>query len=148
MSSVSDSKHRTAYEEKDTEGGYDNWCAIAGFFDGDGGLDLEVRKFTLHWTLNFTDNWPPQLAEVKRFLESQGIKIGVVRPTGTGGYKVQVGAIDSLRKCATAMLEGRCLHKKRRELLALLDYFDGKITGDSVIALFNDEVRNGVRVGK
>ena len=46
------------------------------------------------------------------------------------------------------MLEGRCLHKKRRELLALLDYFDGKITGDCVIALFNDEMRNGVRVGK
>jgi len=128
--------------------GYDNWGAIAGFFDGDGSLDIAARTFTLHWILSFTDNWPPQLAQVKRFLESQGISVGIVRATGTGGYKIQVAGILSLRKCAQAMLSGNNIFKKRRELELLLDYYDGKITGDQVIAAFNEEVRNGIRVGK
>lgn len=139
---------RNADEQTKLLVGYDNWSAIAGYFDGDGGLDVQANKFTLHWVLNFTDNWPPQLMQIKQFLERQGISVGAVRRTGTGGYKVEVASIESLRKCASAMLDGTSLFKKRKELEFMLDYFDGKITGDDVILLLNEEVRNGVRVGK
>lgn len=139
---------RNADEEKKLHVGYDNWPAIAGYFDGDGGLDVDVRKFTLHFVINFTDNWPPQLMQIKQFLESRGISVGTVRRTGIGGHKVEVASIESLRRCASAMLDGRSLFKKRKELKFMLDYFDGKITGDDVIGLLNEEVRNGVRVGK
>ena len=117
---------------------YDNWCAVAGFFDGDGGLDVEVRKNTLHWVLNFTDNWPPQLAQVKNFLEANSVRVGRVRPTGVGGFKVEVAAVDSLVRCAQSMLGTTCVFKKRRELECMVNYFGGKLTGNDVIGLLND----------
>jgi hypothetical protein len=128
--------------------GYDNWAAIAGFFDGDGGLDIDARSYTLHWVLNFVDNWPPQLLQIKQFMESQGMKVGALRPAGTGGYRIEVAAIESLQRCALAMLEGRNLFKKRKELEFMLDYFNGKISGDDVISMLNEEVRSGIRLGK
>jgi hypothetical protein len=128
--------------------GYENWCAVAGYFDGDGGLDVESRKHTLHWVLNFTDNWPPQLLQVKLFMEGQGVKVGTVRRTGVGGFKIEVAAIKSLKRCAEAMLETRCLFKKRAELAIMLRYFSGNVTGNEVIAFLNQEVTGGIRVGK
>ena len=109
---------------------YDNWCAVAGFFDGDGGIDVEARANTIHWVLNFVDNWAPQLVQIKHFLEGQGVSVGAVRAAGTGGYKIEVAEIESLRKCARMMLSGTCLFKKREELQIMMDYFDGKVTGD------------------
>jgi hypothetical protein len=104
-----------ADEDTSLPSGYDNWAVVAGFFDGDGGLDVEARSYTLHWVLNFTDNWPPQLIQIKRFMESQGIQVGILRRAGTGGYKMEVAGINSLQKCALAMLDGRNLFKKRKE---------------------------------
>jgi hypothetical protein len=127
---------------------YDNWCAVAGYFDGDGGLGVDVRKHTLHWVVNFVDNWPPQLWQIKLFLEKQGVRVGTLRRAGVGGFKIEVAAIESLKRCAEAMLETRCLFKKRRELEMMLDYFNGRVTGNDVIAFLNEEVRNGIRVGK
>jgi hypothetical protein len=128
--------------------GYNNWSAIAGFFDGDGGLDVEVRSYTLHWVLNFVDNWPPQLFQIKQFMESEGIKVGALRRSGRGGYKIEVAAIDSLQRCALAMLEGRNLFKKKQELELMLDYFSGRKTGDEVVRVLNEEVTAGIRIGK
>jgi hypothetical protein len=127
---------------------YDNWCAAAGYFDGDGGLDVDVRRHTLHFVLNFVDNRPPQLWQIKIFLEREGVRVGAVRRAGVGGFKVEVAAIESLMKCAEAMLETRCLFKKRGELEMMPNYFRGKVTGNQIIEFLNDEVRNGIRVGK
>lgn len=127
---------------------YDTWCAVAGFFDGDGGLDVEVRKNTLHWVLNFTDNWPPQLAQIKSFLQGQGVQVGNLRPTGTGGFKILVAAVNCLIQCAQSMLQTSCVFKKRRELETMLRYFGGELTGNEVIDFLNEEVRAGIRVGK
>lgn len=127
---------------------YDNGCAVAAFFDGDGGLDIDVRKSTLHWVVNFTDNWAPQLAQIKRFLESQGVSVGAIRSTGMGAYKIEVAAIESLVKFAKGALWTSCLFKKRRELQMLLDYFGGRVSGNQVIESLNGEVRDGIRVGK
>jgi hypothetical protein len=140
--------HTGANASKSKLRGYDNWSAVAGFFDGDGGLDVEARTYTLHWVLNFTDNWPPQLLQVKQFMESQGIKVGAIRRAGTGGHKIEVAEIASLQRCALAMLEGSSLFKKRKEVEFILDYFRGRIKGDDVIELLNEEVKAGIRVGK
>jgi len=129
-------------------GNYDNWCAVAGYFDGDGGLDVDIRKHKLHFALNFVDNRPPQLWQIKLFLEKEGARVGKLRRAGVGGFKIEVAAIESLMRCAEAMLETWCLFKKRRELEMMLNYFKGKVTGNQVIELLNDEVRNGIRVGK
>jgi hypothetical protein len=127
---------------------YDNWCAVSGYFDGDGGLDVDVRKHTLHFVLNFVDNWPPQLWQIKLFLEREGVRVGAVRRAGVGGFKVEVAAIESLMRCAEAMLETRCLFKKRGELEMMLSYFKDKVTGNQVIEFLNEEVKNRIRVGK
>jgi hypothetical protein len=126
---------------------YDNWCAIAGFFDGDGGLDIDVRKSTLHCVVNFTDNWAPQLLQIKQFLEAQGVRVGALRSTGMGAFNIEVAAIESLVKFAKGALETRCLFKKRKELQMMIEYFDGRVTGNQVIEFLN-EVRSGIRVGK
>jgi hypothetical protein len=65
-----------------------------------------------------------------------------------GGFKVEVAAIESLMRSAEAMLETRCLFKKRGELEMMLNYFNDKVTGNQVIEFLNEEVRNKIRVGK
>lgn len=139
---------RRASDEHATSPNYDNWCAVAAFFDGDGCVDIEVRKYTLHWVVSFTDNWRPQLLQIKQFLEAQGLDVGAIRPTGMGAVRFQVAAIESLIRFARGVLETRCLFKKREELQIMLAYFDGKVTGDQVIEFLNQEVRDGARVGK
>jgi hypothetical protein len=133
---------------EDDSGRYDNWCAVAGFFDGDGGIDVEARSHTLHWVLNFVDNWPPQVIQIKRFLESENVRVGAVRDTGTGGFKIEVAEIESLKKCARMMLAVPCLFKKREELQMMIAYFEGKVSGDDVSTFLNGEVSSGIRVGK
>lgn len=127
---------------------YTSWCAVAAFFDGDGGLDVEPRSFTLHWALSFVDNWPPQLLQIKSFLEGQGIQVSTLKHSGHGGWKIQVAAIDSMKKVARLMLETGCLVKKREEIVIMIQYFDGRITGNAVGEYINHEVRIGKRTGK
>lgn len=128
--------------------GYTNWCAVAAFFDGDGGLSVEPRSFTLHWSLSFVDNWPPQLLQIKSFLERHGIEASMPRRSGHGGWKIQISSIESLKKVGRLMLETRCLVKKRGEVEVMLQYFEGKMTGTEVGSFFNNEVRIGKRTGK
>jgi len=127
---------------------YKNWCAVAAFFDGDGGLDVEPRSFTLHWAISFVDNWPPQLLQIKSFLESHGIQVSKLRRSGHGGWKIQIAAIESLKKTARLMLRTGCLVKKRDEIAIMIRYFGGEVTGSAVGQYINREVRMGKRTGK
>ncbi|HEV2390383.1 MAG TPA: hypothetical protein VGS04_06625 [Nitrososphaerales archaeon] len=137
-----------AFDEDVTSTSYDNWCAVAAFFDGDGCVDVEVRKYTLHWVVSFTDNWPPQVLQIKQFLEAQGLDVGAIRPAGVGAVKFQVAAIESLIRFARGVLETTCLFKKRDELRVMLAYFNSEVTGDQVIEFLNREVTDGARTGK
>lgn len=132
----------------ETRGGYTNWCAVAAFFDGDGGLDVDPGSFTLHWSLSFVDNWPPQLLQIKSFLERHGIRVSKPRRSGHGGWKIQIATIESIKKVGRFMLETGCLVKKRGEVEIMLQYFEGRITGTEAGAFFNNEVRIGKRTGK
>jgi hypothetical protein len=132
----------------ETTEGYTNWCAIAAFFDGDGGLSVYPQSFTIHWSLSFVDNWPPQLLQIKCFLEEHGIRVSMPRRSGHEGWKIQISTIESLKKVGRLMLETRCLVKKRGEIETMLQYFQGRITGMEVGDFFNNEVRAGKRTDK
>jgi hypothetical protein len=116
----------------ETSEGYTNWCAVAVFFDGDGGLSIEPRSFTLHWSLSFVDNRPPQLLQIKSFLGRHGIRVGMPRRSGHGGWKIQISSIESLKEVGRQMLESGCLVKKNAEVEVMLQYFEGRITGTGV----------------
>ncbi|MDV3278532.1 MAG: hypothetical protein LYZ69_08760 [Nitrososphaerales archaeon] len=128
--------------------GYKTWCAVAAFFDGDGSLDVEAHSYTLRWTMSFVDNWPPQLLQIKSFLEGRGIRVSKLKHCGHGGWKIQVSAIESMKKLAQFMLRSGCLVKKKDEIGIMVQYFDGKITGTGVAMFLNEEVRIGKRTGK
>ena len=46
---------------------------IAAYFDGDGSVSIRVRKFTLTFSLEFSESYLPQLVQVRAFLTAEGI---------------------------------------------------------------------------
>lgn len=128
--------------------GYASWAAVAGYFDGDGSVGFDLREYILHWVISFSDNWLPQIEQVRNFLIRHGIKVGKPRRVGVGAWGCEVAEISSMRKMAAEMLASGGIFKKRRELELLLDYYEDKITGTVVIEAFNSEVKLGNRLGK
>lgn len=126
--------------------GYSGWCAVSSYFDGDGTVEIQVSKLTLRFKLSWADNWRNQLEQIKRFLEAQGIVCERV-VYAKGAWHLVIGRIDSLRRAAAEMLQSGCSYKKRRELSALVSYYDNRLTGDRVIGEFNWCVREGIRSG-
>ncbi|HLQ21457.1 MAG TPA: LAGLIDADG family homing endonuclease [Nitrososphaerales archaeon] len=124
------------------------WSYISGYFDGDGSVDVDARAHTLHWVLSFSDNWIEQVRWVKQLLEGEGITVGKSRRTGVGAWKVEVAGIESLKKMAAQMLNSGGLHKKKREIKLIIDYYIDKITGVEASEVLNREVREGIRIGK
>ncbi len=129
-------------------GGYTDWTAVAGFFDGDGSVDIDVRAYTIHWVISFSDNWLGQIEQIREFLVKHGIRVGKTRRAGVGGWTCEVKEISSLKTMAIEMLRSGGIYKKKRELLLLIDYYSDKVRGTEVLEAFNTEVRLGIRVGK
>ncbi len=124
------------------------WRYIAGYFDGDGSVDVDANAYTLRWVLSFSDNWLDQILFVKALLEQGGIRVQKPRRTGVGGWRLVAAEIESVRKMAINMLESGGLHEKRSELLLLLAYYDNKVTGKAVAEVLNYQVSSGARIGK
>lgn len=129
-------------------GSYTRWAAIAGFFDGDGCVEVNPRVYTIHWVVSFSDNWLEQIEQVRDFLIKHGIKVGKTRRNGIGGWTCRVIEIASLKAMARKMLQSGGIYKKKRELKLLLDYYSNKVSGTEVLEGFNSEVRLGIRTGK
>lgn len=134
--------------EENGADGYTSWAAVAGYFDGEGCVDIYPLVYVLHWVLSFSDNWTEQLEQVQRFLIARGISVGRPRRNGKTAWMFEVAEISSMKLMATEMLRSGGIYKKRRELQLLLDYYDDKVTGNQVIEGFNSEVRRGIRTGK
>jgi hypothetical protein len=128
--------------------GYTSWAAVAGFFDGDGSVDVNARAYTLHWVISFSDNWLGQIEQIREFLANHGIRVGKPRKVGVGGWTCEIKEIGSMKTMAIEMLQSGGIFKKRRELQMLVDYYSDKVTGTEVLEAFNSEVRLGIRVGK
>ena len=129
--------------------GYSSWEQVSGYFDGDGSVSLEVVRYILRFRLRFVDTWRAQVESIRVFLEKNGIKVKSVnrdrKRVTLSPYRIEIGAAERVLKTAKAMLP-HCV-KKAYDLQIVVDYLEGRITGDEAVAKFNEEVRAGRRSG-
>jgi hypothetical protein len=130
-------------------GQYTTWQQLSGYFDGDGNVGLEVVRYVLRFRLRFSDTWRPQIETVKSFLNERNIATtGVQHEKNEGrldSYRIDVNSIEGALRAAKAMLP-YCL-KKNEDLRIMIDYMEGRLTGNQAIEKFNEEVRIGRRSG-
>lgn len=127
--------------------GYTNWCAVSGYFDGDGTVELELGKLTLRFLLLWVDNCYAQVEQIRDSLEANGIATELIVRDKKGANHLAVGRIAHAKEIALQMIQSGCCFKKLRELSAVVDYFGDKLTGDQTVKIFNGCVRNGTRSG-
>jgi hypothetical protein len=96
--------------------------------------------------LIWVDNSFDQLFQLRKFLLVQGIAVGNVLNHSNGVYRLQIGSPSSVLSAAK-MLVGFCF-KKRKELEAVISYYENRISGSAVLSIFNEQVRRGIRLGK
>jgi len=120
---------------------------VAGYFDGDGTIatsDVSNRPYRLGLSLIFTDQSIDQIANIRDFLHRQGIRTSNILKTSKGTANiVVVSEFNSVKKTLKAMLPFLC--KKSNETLAAIQYYEGKSTGNALLAVFREEVEAGRR---
>jgi hypothetical protein len=130
---------------------YSSWMQVAGYFDGDGNVGMEVVKRIIKFKIRFVDTWRPQIESIVHFLAGQGVHFGRIgkgdkRGDWQAAYRLDIVEVKSVIMAAKAML--RYTVKKRRELLVVIDYLEGRVIGNEAIGVFNEETRSGRRHGK
>lgn len=128
---------------------YTSWKQVGGCFDGDGNVGLEVVEYVLRFRLRFSGTWLPQIETIKDFLYCNGIGTTRIQHEASVGhldaFRIDVNAIEGVLIAARAMLPF-CV-KKAEDLRTMIDYLEGRITGNQAIERFNEEVRIGRRSG-
>jgi hypothetical protein len=110
-------------------------------------VEVSVRVFTLHIRLAFDENWRPHLGAVKHFLETRGVRVGLVRKKESfNTWHVVVSNKEGVLNMARNLVQ-HCT-KKREELEAVVGYYSDVITGDEFINAMNSFVLRGERTGK
>jgi hypothetical protein len=126
---------------------YQSWEQISGYFDGDGTIslsDMTNQPYKLSLSLIFVDQSFDQITNVRDFLIRNGVRPGNVLKMSMGNaYMVAVSQFDSVRETLRQMLPHLC--KKANEAKAALDYYDGRITGNELSRVFQEEVEAGRR---
>ncbi len=127
--------------------GYSTWGQTAGYFDGDGSIDVTVRRNTLRFRLTFVDNQYSHLAMIRRFILQSGVRnVSPVRKRFDGAYRVEIGAISDIVEVCKKLQN--FLFKKRDEVIAVIGYYEDRITADEAISIFNRKTIEGSRLGK
>jgi hypothetical protein len=127
--------------------GYSDWSQVAGYFDGDGNVALDVQLFTLGLYLEFSDNWLHQLTMLKNYLDCTGVQSYLPQnKRREGAQSLKILSISSVVSTARSMLP--YTWKKHKELETTVDYYEGRITAQEVVDAFNAEVTAGKRIGK
>jgi hypothetical protein len=126
-----------------------SWEQVGGYFDGDGNVGVEVVKYVLRFKLRFSDTWRPQTETIKSFLNKEGIATPSLwhemKEGRLDAYRLEVSAVAAVLTAAKAMLP-YCV-KKAVDLRTLIDYLEGRVTGDQAISRYNEEVCIGRRSG-
>jgi hypothetical protein len=126
---------------------YNSWRQVAGYFDGDGTIalsDLSNQPFKLGLSLIFVDQSSEQILNVLTFLRNHAVRTSNVLKTSKGtANMVAVSQFDSVKSTLRHMLP--FLVKKSNEARVALDYYEGKIRGNDLLALFQKEVEDGRR---
>jgi hypothetical protein len=128
---------------------YFSWKQISGYFDGDGNVGVEVVRYVLKFKLRFSDTWRPQIETVRSFLNREGISTSAIwhekREGRLEAFRVEVSAVSGVLRAAKAMLP--FCAKKAEDLRILVDYIEGRQSGNQAIERLNEEVRTGRRSG-
>ena len=126
---------------------YGTWEQIAGYFDGDGTIatsDLSNLPYKLSLSLIFIDQSEDQIRMVRDFLRKNGMKTSnVLKHSKVSAHIVAVSEYRSVVEMLKKMLP--FLYKKANEAKAAIDYYEGRITGNELIAIFKQEVEAGRR---
>jgi hypothetical protein len=108
------------------EGHYGDWRQVAGYFDADGNAAYDPGKWVLFPRLCFLDNFRPQITMVQGFLVSQEIHAWCDSQAHLGAWRIGIARAESVYKAVVMMRP--YLHKKREEIVAIIDYLDSRIT--------------------
>jgi hypothetical protein len=130
--------------------GYNSWEQLSGYFDGDGTIyfsDTTNQPFKLSLSLVFVDQSFDQIQTVRDFLRQRGIRTSNILKRSDGNvYSLAVSEFNSVKETLRQMSPH--LSKKANEARAALDYYEGKITGNELNAVFQDKVEAGRRERK
>lgn len=126
---------------------YSSWRQVAGYFDGDGTIafsDTSNQPYKLSFGLVFVDQSEDQIRMLKRFFEKHGVVTGNVLKTSMGtASMLAVSRFDDVLFSLKAMRPH--LFKKAIEAQAVIDCYEGRLRGDNVFKIFQEEVEAGRR---
>lgn len=126
---------------------YGDWRQVAGYFYGDGNVNVTILKFTLYFELDFTDTDENQIKQLARFLDSRGRGTPAIiafRPKrGRVSYSLRITGIASVLGVAESILPFS--FKKSYELGLCIAYLLDLISGKDVVDHLNGLVRLGTR---
>jgi citrate lyase gamma subunit len=126
---------------------YTSWRQVARYFDGDGTIvisDTSNQPYKISLSLIFVDQSGDQIRMVRGFLEKHGVMASNVLKTSKGtAHMVAVSRFEGVLFCLKAMRP--FLFKKAIEAQAGIDYYEGRVRGDDLFAIFGEEVEAGRR---
>ena len=126
---------------------YASWRQVAGYFDGDGTIgtsDISNQPYKLSLQLVFVDQSYDQLLTVKEFLTKHGIRTSnILKRSDGSAFELAISEFVSVKKMLRRMIPFLC--KKEIEARAALGYYEGKMTGNQLLAVFRLEVEAGRR---
>ena len=120
---------------------------MAGYFDGDGSVNIDPTMFTIIASADWADTYKPQLDRLRTFLTRNGISPSMVYPLKSAKpvWHLRLSERGGLRVVLRRMLP--FLDKKRDQVEAIIQYYANKITGEQLVEQFNQANRNGTRSG-
>jgi hypothetical protein len=125
---------------------YRSWRELAGYFDADGTVEINVHLFTVEIRLAFDENWKPHLDGIRNFLFERGITCGAVRKKES--FNTWHLVIPEVRLPFGWRKNWQSTLKKRGELLSVLRHLKSETTADEFVSEINEFVRKGERTGR
>jgi hypothetical protein len=113
-----------------------NWSYVSGFFDGEGGISVFGRIGSNALALKATvcQKSLEVLTRIRTFLLSAGI-LSVIYTYSNGMNSLEVGRADDLMKFLRSLKS----LVKARQVSTALDYLGGKITGNTLLKMYEEE---------
>ena len=119
-----------------------NWDYISGFFDGEGSITVDARPDlgVLIVYVTISQKYRPLLSAIAEFLDRNGIICQLCR-NGRAVHEIRIRRIENVCK----LLGRLTLNLKRNQALATIAYYDGRITGNQLLQIFDTEHKMGRR---
>jgi len=119
---------------------------VGGFYDGEGAISVQVRRYSIDLQTSFTQAYHPLLEKVKAYFDRRGIFGCLYRERGGKISRLIFGSNETVLRMLLHLLPA--LRLKKRQAQATIDYLTDKITGSEFLAIMNEEIDRGRRSGK